>query len=81
MPFGSKKGAYKNSTTLGFLSTRQALADVATLVTDLKKNLSAVDSPVVVFGGGYSGCKGTHLLFFIIRNKNLVLGSDKIHTC
>ncbi|KAF7147979.1 hypothetical protein RHSIM_Rhsim03G0069400 [Rhododendron simsii] len=56
MPFGGdKKVAYKNTSTLGYLSSTQALADYATLIIDLKKNLSAPDSPVVVFGGSYGG--------------------------
>ncbi|KAL3642717.1 hypothetical protein CASFOL_013532 [Castilleja foliolosa] len=52
---GSKKRAYSNSTTLGYLSSTQALADYATLILDLKKNLTAMDCPVVVFGGSYGG--------------------------
>ncbi|KAI7990897.1 putative serine protease pcp-1 [Camellia lanceoleosa] len=57
MPFGSDKNiAYQNSSTLGYLSSTQALADCATLITDLKKNLSATDSPVVVFGGVIRSC-------------------------
>ncbi|KAJ4705326.1 lysosomal Pro-X carboxypeptidase [Melia azedarach] len=56
IPFGgNKKIAYKNASTLGYLSSSQALADYATLIIDLKKNLSATDSPVVVFGGSYGG--------------------------
>ncbi|XP_073044271.1 uncharacterized protein [Primulina eburnea] len=56
MPYGgSKETAYSNSTTLGYLSSTQALADYATLIIDLKKNLTATDSPVVVFGGSYGG--------------------------
>ncbi|KAL7229111.1 hypothetical protein ACSBR2_007747 [Camellia fascicularis] len=56
MPFGGDKNiAYQNSSTLGYLSSTQALADYATLIIDLKKNLSATDSPVVVFGGSYGG--------------------------
>ncbi|XAR64743.1 Lysosomal Pro-Xaa carboxypeptidase [Bertholletia excelsa] len=56
VPFGGdKKVAYKNASTLGYLSSMQALADYATLILDLKKNLSALDSPVVVFGGSYGG--------------------------
>lgn len=56
MPFGeSKEIAYSNSSTLGYLSSTQALADYATLILDLKKNLTATDSPVVVFGGSYGG--------------------------
>ncbi|XP_057506260.1 uncharacterized protein LOC130789503 isoform X2 [Actinidia eriantha] len=56
IPFGGDKNkAYKNASTLGYLSSTQALADYATLIIDLKKNLSAPDSPVVVFGGSYGG--------------------------
>ncbi|KAK6147249.1 hypothetical protein DH2020_018161 [Rehmannia glutinosa] len=53
--WGSKEIAYSNSTTLGYLSSTQALADYATLILDLKNNLSATHSPVVVFGGSYGG--------------------------
>ncbi|KAK4419424.1 Lysosomal Pro-X carboxypeptidase [Sesamum alatum] len=56
MPFGgSKERAYANSSTLGYLSATQALADYATLILDVKKNLTAIDSPVLVFGGSYGG--------------------------
>ncbi|KAF8395428.1 hypothetical protein HHK36_019374 [Tetracentron sinense] len=56
IPFGGdKEVAYSNSSTLGYLSSTQALADYATLIIDLKKNLTANDSPVVVFGGSYGG--------------------------
>uniref|UniRef100_A0A5B6ZY97 Putative lysosomal Pro-X carboxypeptidase-like n=1 Tax=Davidia involucrata TaxID=16924 RepID=A0A5B6ZY97_DAVIN len=56
IPFGGDKDvAYMNASTRGYLSSTQALADYATLIIDLKKNLSATDSPVVVFGGSYGG--------------------------
>ncbi|KAH9329623.1 hypothetical protein KI387_001731, partial [Taxus chinensis] len=55
MPFGSKDVAYRNASTMGYLSSSQALADFATLIIDLKKNLTAENSPVVVFGGSYGG--------------------------
>ncbi|KAF5945059.1 hypothetical protein HYC85_015287 [Camellia sinensis] len=52
IPFGGDKNiANKNTSTLGYLSSTQALADYATLIIDLKKNLSAIDSPVVFIGG------------------------------
>ncbi|PKA57039.1 putative serine protease EDA2 [Apostasia shenzhenica] len=55
MPFGSKEKAYKDAESLSYLTTEQALADYATLLIDLKRNLSASDSPVVLFGGSYGG--------------------------
>ncbi|XP_045795896.1 lysosomal Pro-X carboxypeptidase-like [Trifolium pratense] len=56
IPFGGNdEVANRNSSTLGYMSSTQALADYATLIIDLKKNLSAIDSPVVVFGGSYGG--------------------------
>ncbi|PPE02508.1 hypothetical protein GOBAR_DD00492 [Gossypium barbadense] len=56
IPFGGDKDvAYSNASTLGYLTSTQALADYATLIIDLKKNLTAVDAPVVVVGGSYGG--------------------------
>lgn len=57
MPFGGRDEAYKNASTLAYLTAEQALADYAVLVTSLKKNLSAANSPVVLFGGSYGGSK------------------------
>ena len=56
-PFGTAKIAYESASNLGYLSSSQALADVAALITSLKSNLSAPESPVVVFGGAYGGSK------------------------
>lgn len=72
MPFGSQKAAYNNSSTLGFLSSEQALADFATLITDLKKNLSAEDSPVVVFGGSYGGMLAA---WFRLKYPHIAIGA------
>ncbi|KAL5726692.1 lysosomal Pro-Xaa carboxypeptidase [Ranunculus cassubicifolius] len=56
IPFGGNLSvAYSNTSTLGYLSSAQALADYATLIVDLKKNLTAEGSPVIVFGGSYGG--------------------------
>ncbi|KAL6012825.1 hypothetical protein ACLOJK_003314 [Asimina triloba] len=55
MPFGSRDMAYKDSASLSYLTAEQALADFATLLTDLKRNLSAEHCPVVLFGGSYGG--------------------------
>lgn len=61
IPFGDTEVAYSNATTLGYLSSTQALADYATLIIDLKKNLTAEQSPVIVFGGSYGGSKDDHV--------------------
>ena len=50
--------------TLGYLTSEQALADYATLILDLKTNLSAEDCPVVVFGGSYGGSKRISYTYF-----------------
>lgn len=71
MPFGSQKAAY-NSSTRGFLSSAQALADFATLITDLKKNLSAEDSPVVLFGGSYGGMLAA---WFRLKYPHIAIGA------
>lgn len=72
IPYGGhKEVAYSNATTLGYLSSTQALADYAALITDLKKNLSAVDSPVIVFGGSYGGSIVFYSFDFFIVFANL----------
>jgi lysosomal Pro-X carboxypeptidase len=55
LPFGNRSVDYTER--LGYLTSTQALADYAILINSLKQNLSAVDSPVVVFGGSYGGSK------------------------
>lgn len=62
MPFGSQEAAYQNPSTLGYLSSEQALADYATLIVDLKRNLTAEESSVIVFGGSYGGSKSLNLI-------------------
>lgn len=57
MPYGTEEASYKDVNSLSALTSEQALADFATLVIDLKKNLSAEASPVVLFGGSYGGSK------------------------
>lgn len=57
MPYGSKEAAYSGAKSLAYLTAEQALADYATLLVDLKHNMSSEDSPVVLFGGSYAGSK------------------------
>jgi lysosomal Pro-X carboxypeptidase len=53
------------------LTSTQALADFAILITGLKRNLSAETAPVVVFGGSYGGSKSS-LNIIITRHKRIV---------
>ena len=57
VPFGSEEAAFRNTSTAGYLTTTQAVADYATLIQSLKSNLSAHAAPVIVFGGSYGGSK------------------------
>ncbi|CAA0818810.1 alpha/beta-Hydrolases superfamily protein [Striga hermonthica] len=82
---GSEKIAYSNSTTLGYLSSTQALADYATLILDLKKNLTAEKCPVVVFGGSYGGMlaawfrlKYSHVAIGALASSAPILNFDNI---
>ncbi|MCL7032962.1 hypothetical protein MKW94_015338 [Papaver nudicaule] len=74
-PFGDREAtADRNSTPpmFGYLSSAQALADYATLIIDLKKNLTAQDSPVIVFGGSYGGMLAA---WFRLKYPHIALGA------
>ncbi|KAL4311774.1 hypothetical protein GQ457_01G015170 [Hibiscus cannabinus] len=73
IPFGGDKDvAYSNASTLGYLTSAQALADYATLIIDLKRNLTAVDAPVVVFGGSYGGMLAS---WFRLKYPHIAIGA------
>lgn len=57
MPFGSRDEAYRNSSTLGFFTSEQALADYAQIIVDVKKNMSAESCPIITIGASYGGSK------------------------
>ena len=59
------------SSNFEFLSTEQVLADYANLITSLKKNLSAVNCPVIAFGGSYGGTLTT---LFRLKYPHIVAG-------
>ncbi|CAN1277489.1 Lysosomal Pro-X carboxypeptidase [Linum perenne] len=70
--FYGKSIPFGDSRKLGYLSSTQALADFATLIVDLKKNLSATESPVVVFGGSYGGMLAA---WFRLKYPHIVIGA------
>lgn len=55
IPFGSRKEALRNASTLGYFNSAQALADYAAILIHVKKEFSAKYSPVIVIGGSYGG--------------------------
>lgn len=57
MPFGDRSKSFQDTSTLGYFTSAQALADYAQLITCIKKNLSAQNSPVIAVGGSYGGSK------------------------
>ncbi|KAF8396468.1 hypothetical protein HHK36_018091 [Tetracentron sinense] len=72
IPFGSREEALKNASTLGYFSSAQALADYAEVITNLKKNLSAETSPVIVIGGSYGGMLAS---WFRLKYPHIALGA------
>ncbi|KAG9456823.1 hypothetical protein H6P81_001331 [Aristolochia fimbriata] len=72
VPFGTKEEAYRNTSTLGYFSSAQALADYAELILHLKKNLSAESCPVVVIGGSYGGMLAA---WFRLKYPHIAIGA------
>ncbi|GFN81535.1 lysosomal pro-x carboxypeptidase-like [Plakobranchus ocellatus] len=71
MPFGPE--SFKNKTYLNYLTSEQALADFAELITYIKSTIpGAANSPVIAFGGSYGGMLAA---WFRIKYTNVVLGS------
>ena len=58
-PFGSMQKSLQNASQRGYFNSGQALADYAEVIINLKKNLSADSSPVIVVGGSYGGRKSS----------------------
>lgn len=55
LPFG-EESLSKDPLKVGYLSSSQALADYADLITSIRETVEgAQDSPVIVFGGSYGG--------------------------
>ncbi|MBN3299531.1 DPP2 peptidase, partial [Amia calva] len=69
LPFGD---ASFKVPEIGLLTVEQALADYAVLITELKKQLDATASPVIVFGGSYGGMLSVYMR---LRYPNIVTGA------
>ncbi|XVF46806.1 hypothetical protein PTKIN_Ptkin03bG0057900 [Pterospermum kingtungense] len=72
MPFGYTEIAGQNSSTLGYFSSSQALADYAQLIIDLKRNLSAESCPIIAIGGSYGGMLAS---WFRLKYPHIVIGA------
>ncbi|XP_008659849.1 lysosomal Pro-X carboxypeptidase [Zea mays] len=70
LPFGDD--SYSSAETEGYLTSTQALADFAILITGLKRNLSAETAPVVVFGGSYGGMLAS---WFRLKYPHVAIGA------
>ncbi|KAF0902847.1 hypothetical protein E2562_019156 [Oryza meyeriana var. granulata] len=70
MPYGNDSNSSPEK--LGYLTSTQALADYAILITSLKHNLSAVAAPVVVFGGSYGGMLAS---WFRLKYPHVTIGA------
>jgi len=57
IPFGSRKEALRNASTLGYFNSAQAIADYAEIIIHVKEKLDAKYSPVIVIGGSYGGSR------------------------
>ena len=62
LPFGAE--SYANLSTLGYLTSEQALADFVVLIKNLKDSYG--DCPVVAFGGSYGGNKAAAFFCLLV---------------
>ncbi|XP_065868781.1 uncharacterized protein [Euphorbia lathyris] len=72
MPFGSEDEAFRNASTLGYLTSQQALADYAQIITYVRKNLSAENSPVIALGASYGGMLAA---WFRLKYPHVIIGA------
>ncbi|KAK3205849.1 hypothetical protein Dsin_019895 [Dipteronia sinensis] len=72
IPFGSRKEAFKNTSTLGYFNSAQAIADYAEILMYVKKQYHAEDSPVIVVGGSYGGMLAS---WFRLKYPHVALGA------
>ncbi|KAJ9129359.1 hypothetical protein P3X46_033863 [Hevea brasiliensis] len=71
-PFGLKNHTFQNASISGYLSSEQALADYAQVITDVKKNLSAENCPVIAVGASYGGMLAS---WFRLKYPHIIIGA------
>uniref|UniRef100_A0A3P8VE43 Dipeptidyl peptidase 2 n=1 Tax=Cynoglossus semilaevis TaxID=244447 RepID=A0A3P8VE43_CYNSE len=69
LPFG--KDSF-NIPQIGLLTVEQALADYSIMIRELKKELTATQCPVIVFGGSYGGMLSVYMR---LKYPNVVAGA------
>ncbi|KAI4322347.1 hypothetical protein L6164_022051 [Bauhinia variegata] len=72
VPFGSRKEALKNASTIGYFNSAQAIADYAEVIIHIKKKFHAQNSPVIVIGGSYGGMLAS---WFRLKYPHLAIGA------
>ncbi|XP_027189501.1 uncharacterized protein [Cicer arietinum] len=72
VPFGSRKKAFRNASTLGYFNSAQAIADYAAVLIHIKKTLHAHNSPIIVLGGSYGGMLAS---WFRLKYPHLTIGA------
>ncbi|XP_057991183.1 uncharacterized protein LOC110657800 [Hevea brasiliensis] len=72
VPFVSREEALKNATLRGYFNSAQALADYAEILLYVKKDFSAYNSPIIVFGGSYGGMLAA---WFRLKYPHIALGA------
>ncbi|XP_040990966.1 lysosomal Pro-X carboxypeptidase-like [Juglans microcarpa x Juglans regia] len=72
IPFGSRTEAFRNASTLGYFNSAQALADYAEIILNLKEQLQAQYSPVIVIGGSYGGMLAS---WFRLKYPHIAIGA------
>ncbi|XP_062105188.1 uncharacterized protein LOC133816882 [Humulus lupulus] len=72
IPYGSRKEALSNASTLGYFNSAQAIADYADILLHVKDTFHAPNSPIIVIGGSYGGMLAS---WFRMKYPHIALGA------